>query len=234
MRNLLSIIILLYIAISGIAAKKPLQNTDCNNDRKTHINHLNDVKGFDFTYCRRYWAYSTLDSTYFDFTHHNPAIADKTNNEVELWSEPIPYHAVFRLTDEEKLKIYEVAKKIKFDLLPDTLELKNIYYFRTIFEQTISISFGIEKYTVTWDGIYPDVGENEYIHKYRKFVNRYNELNDTIYSILIKKAELHELYKKSGENENPIYFRGVTLKEIGFPEKYIPKIGRVIWVMTGT
>ena len=132
-------------------------------------------------------------------------------------------------TNNEKLKIYRVAKNIKFNLLPDYLELKNISYFTSEYEQTITINFANINHTVSWDGIYPDLGNNIYVRKCRKLVERYKELSDTISSILIKKIEIIQVYPKESRLKTPMNVKGINLKNTGFPKKYIPKIGKCRW-----
>lgn len=223
MRNILSIIILLYLNVNIVGAINPTPKANYKNVDSTLLNELKD---FNFVFSQKGWKYSTFDSTYVDY---NNLIRDTIyfDGDKFIRTNLLQYKFVF--TNEEQLKIYTVAKNVKFDLLPDYLELKNIYYFTPEYEQTISINFANKKHSVTWDGIYPDLGNNKYVRKHRKLVGRYKELSDTIYSILIKKVELHELYKKNGKKENPINVQGVSLKKIGYPKKYVPKIGRYRW-----
>lgn len=121
---------------------------------------------------------------------------------------------------------------MKFDLLPDYLELKNISYFTSEYKQTISINFAKIKHTVSWDAIYPDLGSNNYVRKYRKLVESYKELSDSIYSILIKKIEIIQVYPKESRLKNPMNIKSINLKNTGFPKKYIPKIGKCRWIIT--
>jgi len=226
MRNILSIIISLSICIN-IVAKNAEKNTEKNpNNKNGDSIQIDKLDGFNFIYSQKHWRYSSFDSTYVDYIN---IINDTTYFNGDLFIQTHLLQTKLGFTYEEKLKIYLVSKKHKFILLPDYLKLKNIFYNPSIYKQTISIYFGNENYTISWDGIYPDLGNNEYVLKHRKFVDQYKELSDTIYSILIKKVELHELYNKSGVKHIPINVRGVSLKEIGFPKKQIPKIGRYNW-----
>lgn len=226
MRNILSIIILLYLYVNIIAAKNSIQNSNYKNNDSTH---LNEVKDFNFVFSQKGWKYSTIDSTYVDY---NNVIKDTTYLNGDQFIQTNLLQSKFVFTNDEKLKIYTLAKSVKFDLLPDYLELKNIYYFTPEYQQTISIYFGDEKYTVTWDGIYPDIGKNEYVIKHRELIDRYKELSAFIYSILMKKVELLQLYHKDSRTRNPINIKGVNLKDTGFPKKYIPKIGKYKWGVT--
>jgi len=219
MKNIILVIVLSCLCMTGIPAQETIQKVNSDTD-------LNEVKGFDFVFSQKGWRYSTLDSTYIDY---NNVVKDTTFFNGDQFIHTNLLQSKFIFTNEEKLKIYAVAKKVKFDLLPDHLELKNIYYFTPEYEQTISIYSSHETHTVSWDGIYPDLGNNEYVLKHRRFVDRYKELSDTIYSILIKKVDLQKLYLKNGERKNPITVKGINLNKTGFPKKYIPKIGKYRW-----
>lgn len=223
MRNIISIIISLYININILAAINPTQKTNYLNVDSTL---LNEVKDFNFVISQRSWRYSTFDSTYVDYDN---VINDTTYFNGDQFILTNLRQCKIVLTNEEKIKIYIAAKNVKFDILPDYLELKNIYYYIPGLEQTISIYFANKKHSVTWDGIYPDIGTNKYVLKHRKLVDRYKELSVTIYSILIKKIEIIQLYHKGSKLQNPMNINGINLKDTGFPKKHIPKIGKYKW-----
>lgn len=223
MRNIISIIISLYININIVAAINPIPKAKyINIDSKL----LNEAKDFNFVISQKGWKYSTFDSTYIDY---NNVINDTTYFNGDRFILTNLRQCKFVLTNEEKSKIYIVAKNIKFDKLPAYLELKNIYYFTPEYEQTITIYLTNKKCSVTWDGIYPDLGNNKYVIKYRRLVEKYKELSDTIYSILIKKIEIIQVYPKESRLKTPMNVKGINLKNTGFPKKYIPKIGKCRW-----
>jgi hypothetical protein len=227
MKNIFSIIIiLLYLNLNIVSAINPTQKANYKNVDSTL---LNEVKDFNFVFSQKGWKYSTFDSTYIDYKN---VISDTTyfDGNQFIQNNLLLYKFVF--TNEEKLKIYIIAKNVKFELLPDNLELKNIFYFTPEYEQTISINFANKKHSVTWDGIYPDLGNNKYVRKHRKLVGRYKELSDTIYSILKEKIEIIQIYHKDSRIRNPMNVKGVNLKKTGFPKKYIPKIGKFGWGVT--
>jgi hypothetical protein len=223
MRNVSSIIILLYLYVNIVAAKNPIQYANYENSDSTHLSEIED---FNFVFSQEGWKYSTFNSMYVDKIN---VINDTTYLDGDQFITTDLRQCKIVLTNEEKIKIYIAAKNVKFDILPDYLELKNIYYYIPGLEQTISIYFANKKHSVTWDGIYPDIGTNKYVLKHRKLVDRYKELSVTIYSILIKKIEIIQLYHKGSKLQNPMNINGINLKDTGFPKKHIPKIGKYKW-----
>ena len=224
MRNIFSILILLYLNVYIAASINPTQKDNYKDIDSLLLNEAND---FNFVFSQKGWRYSTFDSTFVDY---NNVIRDTTYFDGEQFIKTKLLQKKIVFTDKEKLKIYRVAKNVKFDLLPDYLELKNIFYLTPEYRQTISINFANNnKHSVSWDGLYPDLGNNNYVRKYRKLVGRYKELSDTIYSVLIKKIEILQVYHKESRMRNPMNIKGITLKKTGFPKKYIPKIGKCKW-----
>ncbi len=223
MRNRVLIIILFCLYINNIVAKNPVKNFNYIIDDSLNF------KVFNFEFSQKGWRYSTFDSTFVDY---NNVIKDTAYLDGNQFIHTHLLSIKLGLTVEEKFKIYILSNKVEFYTLPNHIELKNIFYFRSEFEQTISMSIDKVNHVVIWDGIYPDLGNNTYVIKHRKLVNRYKELCDTIYSILIRKVELQELYPSNGMKKNPINVQGVNLKKIGFPNKHIPRIGKYTWGFT--
>lgn len=222
--------IALFMIIIGSVVVLHSQKNMVPNDKRLPEYDFIDANNFVFEYSRKSWRYSMIDSLYYDFDNKTINKKDSNNFEFELLSYPIPLVAKTVLTKEDITKIYLVAKKVHFELLPNKLELRKVFFLRDDLEQTVSIWHNQKYHRVTWDGIYPDMGRNQYVVKYRKIVDRFKELNDTIHSVLMRRNEIQQLYKGNSIT-SPMAFRDINLSETGFPKKYSSKIGNYDWTL---
>lgn len=103
MRNLFSIIILLYLNINIVAAIQPTQKGNYKNIDRTI---LNEVEDFNFVFSRNGWRYSTFDSTFVDY---NNIIRDTIYIDGEQFIKTKLLQKKIVFTNNEKLKIYRVV-----------------------------------------------------------------------------------------------------------------------------
>lgn len=224
------IILALFLFLNiGIIESKNTSRSD-NNPKETNLRVDLQVKDISFMIIcsQKYWRFSTVDSTYIDYLNIKK---DTSIIEGEMLIQSIPKSIKIVLSNEEKLKIIMAAKSNNFNLLSDNLHLNGIQYINNEFKQTITINSRDLNHSVTWDGIIPDIGNNEYVVKHRKLVNQFNELSSIIYSILKNKVEINNLYNQNKMN-CPIYINGVSLKKIGFPQNKSSLIGNYLWGVT--
>lgn len=226
MRNMLLISGVLCLIFDVVVAQNQMKNLKSidNDSISIHTNSLKRVVDFDFIIEQKSWRYSTFDSTFVDYSN---AKIDTTRFEGEIFVQTKPLIVKITFTNTEKEKLYLISEKVNFDLLPECVFLKNIYYNRDEIKRNIKIFHNNINHAVEWGSLYPDVGNNKYVVEHRKLVNRYRKLNDTICMLLSNKLE--KLYLENHKRKNPIRVQGYKLSDIKFPPKYIPKIGKITW-----
>lgn len=221
-------IFLVIIFIIGIGYRAFAQSA---NKVKSANEMVLSNEDFEFFISQNGFSYSSKDSLYADKRNLRPQ--DYSENLVfdgiiqpDIGKEYI--HAKVGLSENEKRRISSILTRCNFHSLPSDLCIRNIWFMRDYYGQEISIKNSHSHHRVIWDGIYPDIGDNKYIIQHRHFVTLFNQIGDTIRSILSKKSEIARVYN-SNPSKNPISIERITLKGIGFPIEQSKNIGKYHW-----